>query len=855
MQGLFQQVRHRLVRHPRARRLRLLTLAGVVAAGAAPAWAIDFSWLGGIGNWDDPTGWSAPGVPGSEDRATITSGNVTLSAATEVGELTMAGTSILGGSSIRVRGDAVLNGGTHTSGGTSEFAGRTIFNPGLRVFSGGRTVNTSFETYWTGSAAPNDNTIRLNGTVLWTNSGLWIDGNGHDNRMLSDGIGTRTFTNLGSYRKLGAGHSIILPTFDNQGHVEVAVGRLSLAGGANHSGTFDIARGATLSFGSDRASSGTARFDGSQVTGNGTLMVDARPGIGTDVQITGTARHAGTLDLRAGQLEVLGHYTVAGLVQLDGEISGDGTLVVEGSHVMDAGHHIGNGVTQFLGDVTLGDGTRVFGANRTIETFGRVEWLDNVRDGTGGISDFRFQGQATWINRGNFEDRNVMDALISIGGGGGAQTFVNHGNYLKLDSGTSVIRPDFDNRGQVHVAAGRLSLVGGATHSGGFEIDEAATLSFGHLGDSLRTHELSLGQLAGNGRLLIDGTSGIGIGVRLTGNGSFAGLLEVRGGNLELTGEVISARFAQSAGTISLGDLQVTGEAVLTGGRQTGAASTVFQGPLLIAAPGGIAFASGRQVETAGDTRWTGNTAAGANAIDFNGSNVRLVNTGTWTDSNGFDSSIGTGSFGTGKLFINDGTYEKTGLSTTTVSTAFHNSGTLRVGAGGVFHVVHAEFLNSGVLAGGGTIRTAAGSALVSDGTVAPGASVGSLTVDGDLDLQPGNWLDIELTTPTAHDVLAVTADLTLGGTLNVVNLGYAPEVGDQFVIVTFAQRLEDSMFSDLTWTGFGSGVQFGLSYNLNDVTLGVLAVPEPGTWLLWLVGVAGIAAARPSRRAAELLA
>ena len=68
-------------------------------------------------------------------------------------------------------------------------------------------------------------------------------------------------------------------------------------------------------------------------------------------------------------------------------------------------------------------------------------------------------------------------------------------------------------------------------------------------------------------------------------------------------------------------------------------------------------------------------------------------------------------------------------------------------------------------------------------------------------------------------------------GTLAVLNLGYAPVVGDRFKIITFDQRLAGSEFANLTWSGFAPGVGFTATYNAHDVTLNVTAVPEPGAW------------------------
>ena len=68
-----------------------------------------------------------------------------------------------------------------------------------------------------------------------------------------------------------------------------------------------------------------------------------------------------------------------------------------------------------------------------------------------------------------------------------------------------------------------------------------------------------------------------------------------------------------------------------------------------------------------------------------------------------------------------------------------------------------------------------------------------------------------------------------------------------------FDQRLSNSEFSQLTWSGFDPGVVFTATYGANDVTLHVSinAVPEPETWALWLAGAGVVAGVATRRRGA----
>ena len=72
--------------------------------------------------------------------------------------------------------------------------------------------------------------------------------------------------------------------------------------------------------------------------------------------------------------------------------------------------------------------------------------------------------------------------------------------------------------------------------------------------------------------------------------------------------------------------------------------------------------------------------------------------------------------------------------------------------------------------------------------------------------------------------------------------------------MITFGgERVADSQFADVTWTGFDSGIVFDVVYNPSDVTLTVAAIPEPSTYVLSLVGLGLVGAmVRRRRRVAQ---
>ena len=125
---------------------------------------------------------------------------------------------------------------------------------------------------------------------------------------------------------------------------------------------------------------------------------------------------------------------------------------------------------------------------------------------------------------------------------------------------------------------------------------------------------------------------------------------------------------------------------------------------------------------------------------------------------------------------------------------------------------------------------------------------IGLLTVDGDLRLQAGALLNVDLAGLASFDRLAVTDDVVLGGTIQVHNAGYMPVVGDSFVVMTFDQRLDATPIAAVTTLGYGAGVAFEAIVNPHDVTLVVVSVPEPGSAALTLAGL-GLLARRLRQR------
>lgn len=326
-------------------------------------------------------------------------------------------------------------------------------------------------------------------------------------------------------------------------------------------------------------------------------------------------------------------------------------------------------------------------------------------------------------------------------------------------------------------AAGNVNLTGATTLAG----DSTIAVSQG-------TGNVSLGQVDGGRSLAL---SGLGVSLGDVGKLARVGALNINAGNITLGGDINALRLTlNSLNDVALNhNVDVSGTAELFGGaarwyRLTGdfsAGSTTIQG--------GINFDVGNG----------GTTGSLTGAADVLGS---LLFTRT-TDSSYTGSLRGTG------------TVAKNGPATLTIQGDSHGfSGNVLVTGGELIVGGNAGSTTSL----GGTVSVYGGATLGGHGTLtgnlvvhsgghlAPGNSIGTLTVDGNAVFALGSMLDFELGRPGSSlatagsgDSLVVGGLLDLGGTqLNITDTG-----------------------------GFGTGVYTLMSYGTlagNSLTLG--AVP-----------------------------
>jgi len=338
------------------------------------------------------------------------------------------------------------------------------------------------------------------------------------------------------------------------------------------------------------------------------------------------------------------------------------------------------------------------------------------------------------------------------------------------------------------------------------------------------------------------------------------------------------------SGAINFGDTAANGGhfygALPTGYLLVSGSVTLPDGAALIVRAGNVRFSgsgyySEMQIRTDTTSIGADNSIATNAVLDIGG------NGNAWLDLNGYKQSItglknevtpanvgwvtnSSASSGTLTMDIGDGNYRtfagamggnfalalKSGTqSFTTNGTAgsgflahtgntLVNGGTLYIGMGvvlpntPVINVAQGAILDATeggltltaqqVVQGSGTVN-----GNVTGGGVAPGTSIGTLTIDGDVVLNGVTTIEVNKTAGT-KDQLIVSGALTYGGTLYATNLGGDLKVGDSFTVVT-AGSSSGSFTSVVGYAGPGKAWSFangvlsvieGSSVNTDPTTL-----------------------------------
>ncbi|MEZ5065866.1 MAG: FlgD immunoglobulin-like domain containing protein [bacterium] len=734
-----------------------LTLALALApAAAAPAAQLDIFWdqaAGGL--WTNAGAWNPATIPNHPiHTATIDqSPGVTVYAANNhtVGELTIGVDNVVrldDGINFVVTSDSLS--GTIDNQGTIEIAGDTgarLQCKGDVTFQGGGQVTSTDIPFGFG---PGNWLYSINSAGSITNVDNTISGS------LNYGAGFSPLFNSGTLAATNPVNPFrIWPNASgmvNSGTIRADGGTMNVSAGTytNTGGTIEALDASEVQLAT------SAQIDGGTLATSGTGVIRAINGAGVqDVTIDGTLQLEGQNDVQGAVVNV-GEIRI-GTPGVVGRMRSDIPTTLTGGGLIEAANNAG----QWIDVLTTGDA---------------ITNVDNTIRGAMSLGNNR----TTFHNQGIVEAPYATNPLVLDVGGTTPST--NSGTMRAIGGGTlRIAHGEYDNTGGL-IEAQDASLV---------EISAGANLRGGTLQSSGSGVLRTVSSTSSLRDLAIDG-------VLEVPNGSSLNLI----GAIDVTGTIHAA----IGGNVRIG--VVTELVTLTGGgtiRFDDVSGNRFDGPL------GITNESC--------------TIAGSLSLGFN--QTPLVNRGTILSDGAvglsLQPSVAGGTLNEGEIRVN-------GTGKLLIARPFETSGTFVVESGstaerqngydfvqtggvttvdGVLNLIGTTELDlrAGTLAGTGTVS---GDVRSTAGRVAPGASPGTLTITGDYTQESGATLALELGgyTPGAeHDVLAVSGDADLRGTVEVALVnGFVPALGDSFAVLT-AAGIQDATFSGFDAIGFPGGL------------------------------------------------
>jgi fibronectin-binding autotransporter adhesin len=361
---------------------------------------------------------------------------------------------------------------------------------------------------------------------------------------------------------------------------------------------------------------------------------------------------------------------------------------------------------------------------------------------------------------------------------------------------------------------GLNSSIGNSSSAASNVIIQGSTLKYVGTGSNGTTNRLFT---VGTGGATLDASGASGSAMNFTNGGAVAmGLAGSQTVSIFDTGTAVSDGVSGTINTRSRVNVQQVDDLV-NGMTVIGSSGVLAAGPTITAINNpnptfqnfqvtiGTAFTSAAETETAtfgGVARTL--TLAGSNtdnntvsplianataAAGTNTVNVAKNGTGKWILT-GNNTYTGTTNVNAGTLLIN-GTQSGNGLTTVAAGATLGGTGTL-------------------------------GGALTNNGTVNPGASVGTLNVNGNTIMGANSHLAIELSGASA-DKLAITGNLDLSALANLLDVT-GVGTGSSWVIATYTGTLTGT-FETITP---GYSVDYGSGSN-SQVTLMAAAVGLPG--------------------------
>ncbi|GAU85522.1 chaperone protein DnaJ [Bosea sp. BIWAKO-01] len=703
-----------------------------------------------------------------------------------------------GGSGVtKLSGASTYTGATTVSGGTLEVSG-SLGNTAVTVQSGATLAGagsiTGAVTVASGARlAPGANpgtlatgTLTVGALVLSSGSQLDFDlglpnlpaGSGSDRVDVTGNLtlaGTLNVANAGGfgggiYRLFNYGgtltnNGVVLGTLPGG----VSAGDLSVQTSVSSQVNLVNSNGLTLKFwdGGAAGNANNGAIDGgagiwSATSGNwtnqdGSINAPAAPAPGFMV-FQGTAgivtvdTSLGAVSATGMQFDANGYRIEGGALALSGTQAiirvGDGTTggasyvatiasnLTGASELVktDFGTLVLSGTNSYTGGTLLNAGTLSVSAD------------GNLGQAAGGLA---FNGGVLRVTGTSFTSTS---RTVSWGSNGGGFDIADAANSFTLSQALS------GTGGLAKLGAGTLVLTGTNSHTGGTTIS-AGTLQ---VGAGSTTGEIT-GAVVNNGRLAFNRSDSVTFAGAISGSGA---LTQMGSGTLTLTGaNSYTGGTAISAGTLQIGDGGTTGA---ISGNVANSGTLAFKRSDLVAFSGQISGTGALKQLGTGTLNLTGvNTYSGGTTITAGtlrgsatsfGSGAILNNAALVIDQNS-DAQFANAINGNGR-------FTKTGTGSLNLTGTSTLSGPTTIAAGRL--AVNGSLANSAVtvesgatLGGNGTIGRLN---VLSGGIVAPGNSIGTLTVNGNVLFAPGSIYQVEVNGAGQSDQIISTGTITVSG-------------------------------------------------------------------------------------------
>jgi len=792
------------------------------------------------------------------------------------GTLDIAGTS--NGASVHLlagNGNVTLGAETLTlTNGNGTYFGVLSGTGGLTVTGGAQTL-AGVQAYTGATSIGNGGTLALAGLgSIAASSGVANDGM-LDISATSNGASIRALTGSGTVY-LGAQDLTLTQasgsfsgSIGGTGGVEIGAGTHTLGGSNTYTGATRIDSGATLA-----------------LTGSGSIALSSALSNNGSFDISGAARNVGIQQLSGSGTVQLGTRTLA---VLNAASSFGGVLAGTGGFTVGGGTQFLSNVNTYTGLTTVdAGGSLALSGNGSVAASSGVvaNGLFDIASATGGASIASLSGSGgnSQVNLGA-RTLTLTQAAGDFGGTmtGSGNLVVAHGTQTLSGNNTYTGTTTIQQGATLALAgAGSIAASGGVANAGVFDIagttagasiktlsgngavnlgaqrltiTNAAGTYDGVLSGAGGTLSISGGSLTLTGAQAYTGATLVGGTLVLQGNGSVAASSRVLLANGFLDVSAINAGASISSlagvGGVTIGGQSLTlthandsfggaiigtGGLILNGGTQALTGSNTYTGVTTInggtlAMAGGGTLAPGAAIALNGSGATFDISAAGTQTIatldGVVGSRVALG-----ANSLNLDGGTFAGGFaGTGILYKQGATvFTVNGDSSAFAGQTIVMAGTLAVGdanSPGAVLGGNVAVDPQARLQGHGSI----GGNIINDGTVAPGGSIGTLTVAGNYAQTATATLSIEVS-PTDASLLKVGGNASLGGTLALI---YDPGTysAHQYTILTAGGTVSGT-FGNVTNT-YANGATLGtltpsVTYSANQVGLTLATPSGPGT-------------------------